>query len=53
MLTHEEEIKTSLFQSIANNANKLCDTNKYFSPENVATHVNYVYDILFNKPKED
>ncbi len=53
MLTHEEEIKVRLFQSIADNANKLCYTNKYFSPEDVAVHVNRVYDELFSKSKEE
>lgn len=57
MLTHEEEIKVRLFQSIADNADKLCDSNRYsthyFTPEDVAVHVNNVYDKLFNKPKED
>lgn len=54
MLTHEEEIKLRLFQSIADNANKLCDSNHYLSPENIAVHVNKVYDELFNnKLKED
>jgi len=52
MLTHEEEIKVRLFKSIADNAEKLCDTNKYFSPVNVAAHVNKVYDELFNKQNE-
>lgn len=52
MLTHEEEIKVRLFQSIADNADKLCDTNHYFSPVNVAAHVNMVYNELFNKPKD-
>ena len=53
MLTHEEEIKVRLFQSIANNADKLCDTNKYFSPINVAAQVNRVYDELFNKSNDE
>ena len=53
MLTNEEEIKVRLFQSIADNADKLCDTNKYFLPVNVASHVNKVYDELFNKSKEE
>lgn len=52
MLTHEEEIKIKLFQSIADNADKLCDTSHYFTPVNVAIHLNNVYDELFNKPKE-
>ena len=52
MLTHEEEIKIKLFQSIADNADKLCDTSHYLTPVNVATQVNDVYDELFNKPKK-
>ena len=52
MLTHEEEIKVRLFQSIASNADKLCDTEHYFTPVNVAEHVNDVYDELFGKLRE-
>ena len=51
MLTHEEEIKVRLFQSIADNADKLCDSGYYFTPVGVAEIVNDVYDKLFNKPK--
>lgn len=53
MLTHEEEIKVRLFQIIANNADKLCDSKHYLTPQNVAASVNNAYDKLFNKPKED
>lgn len=53
MLTHEEEIKVRLFQSIADNADKLCDSHHYFKPVNVATNVNAVYNELFGKPTED
>lgn len=53
MLTHEEEIKVRLFQSIADNADKLCDTKHYYVPSDVATIVNNVYDKLFGKPKEE
>ena len=52
MLTREEEIKVRLFQSIADNADKLRDDKHYFTPVNVATQVNDAYDELFNKPKE-
>lgn len=53
MLTHEEEIKVRLFESIADNIDKLCDSKHYFTPVGVAELVNDVYDKLFNKPKED
>ena len=53
MLTHEEEIKVRLFKSIADNTDKLCATDKYFSPENVAVYVNRVYAELFGKLKEE
>jgi len=53
MLTHEEEIKVRLFQSIADNANKLCDSKHYFTPVGVAEMTNDAYDELFNKSKKD
>lgn len=54
-MRNEEEIKVRLFQSIADNANKLYDNNCNccFTPEDIAVHVNNVYDKLFNKSKED
>ena len=53
MLTHEEEIKVRLFQSIAGNADKLCDPKYYFTPVYAAKLVNDVYNELFNKPNEE
>lgn len=53
MLTYEEEIKVRLFQSIADNAEKLCDATSYLTSSNIAIRINKVYDELFNKPKEE
>ena len=53
MLTHEEEIKLRLFESIAANAEKLHDRGYYMSPSNVAENVNNVYNKLFTKPEEE
>ena len=53
MLTHEEEIKLRLFESIAANSEKLHDKGYYMSPTNVAANVNTVYNKLFVKPNEE
>lgn len=54
MLTHEEKIKLRLFQSITENADKLCDYSRYhLTPQDVASAVNNVYNKLFDKPKEE
>lgn len=53
MLTHEEEIKVRLFQSIADNTDKLCCPNHYFTPVMVASSVNDVYDKLFSRQKDE
>ena len=49
----EEEIKLRLFESIATNSEKLCDSGRYMPPLSVARHVNEVYNYLFKQSKEE
>ena len=42
----ELEVKTRIFEAIANNSDKLCDRGRYMNPINVANHTNEVYKIL-------
>ena len=53
MLTHEEEIKLRLFESIAATSEKLHDNGYYMSPTNVADSVNIIYNKLFVQPNEE
>lgn len=42
----ELEAKIRIFEAIANNSNKRCDSGRYMAPRNVANYTNEVYKIL-------
>ena len=46
------EAKIRIFEAIANNSEKLCDSNRYMTPKWVAKYTNEVYDILANTEDE-
>ena len=43
---NELEAKIRIFEAIANNCDKLCDSGRYMNPINVANYTNDVYKIL-------
>ena len=48
----KEELKLRIFEAIANNVDKMCDSNHYMSAQSVAKNTNSVYNMLFNEESD-